>query len=88
MQVQFVEFPRKPLELVSVNYKAREKWSHAFGPFYLKKRFHKVVICIEQSAAPTLASVVLLEQSRSLSGEFSNRWTSDWYLGFQESELA
>ena len=45
--------------------------------FLFEKRFYKVAICIEQSAAPTLATVVLLKQSRSLSGEFSNQWMSD-----------
>ena len=43
---------------------------------------------IRTSLLPTLASVVLLEQLRSLSGEFSNRWTNDRDRGYQESELA
>ena len=93
VRVRFVEFPRKPLERVSVTCQAREMWSHAFSAL---KVLFRTLLCkkfpfsvnITTFLVPTLASVVSLEQSRSLSGEFSNLWTSGWYLGFQESDLA
>ena len=110
MRVRFVEFPRKPLERVSVTCQAREMWSHAFSAL----RVLFITICKQFPFSVNINSNNFEERgmlskvarhdndfprpyprkcrfARAVAvanGEFSNLWTSGWYRGFQESDLA
>ena len=57
------------------------------GKFY-EPDPHKVVICIELKRRPYPRKCRFARAVAVANGEFSNLWTSGWYLGFQESDLA